>query len=51
MATPPPPPQFVSKLEWLHTGSLGKRDNLLTGEVEVVGEEPNHMITRKPGPL
>jgi hypothetical protein len=35
-----------------HTGSLRKRDNLLRGEREKgVGEEPNQMTARKPGPL
>jgi hypothetical protein len=27
-----------------------KRDNLLTGEGERVGEEPNYTAARKPGP-
>jgi hypothetical protein len=27
-----PPPSLVSKLDWRHTGSLKKRDELLTGE-------------------
>ncbi len=31
--------------------TLRKRDNLLTGEGEVVGEEPLCMTARKPGPL
>ncbi len=34
-----------------HTGRLRKRDNLLTGEGEGVGEESNPNTTRKPDPL
>ncbi len=48
-STPPPSP--VSKLGLRHTGKLRKSDNLLTGKEEGLGEEPNHMITRKPSPL
>jgi hypothetical protein len=40
----------VSKLD-SHTGRLRKRDNLLTETGEGVGEEPNHTIARKTGPL
>jgi hypothetical protein len=41
---PPPPlsPSPVSNLDLRHTGRLRKRNNLLTGEGEGVGEEPNH---------
>ncbi len=44
----PPPP--VNKLNRRNTGRLRKRDNLLAGG-EVWGEEPNHTIARKSGPL
>jgi hypothetical protein len=47
-ARPLPPPSTVSKLD----RKMRKRDNLLTGEGgEGAGVEPNHMTTRKLGPL
>jgi hypothetical protein len=48
---PPPPPSHIRKLDRRHIGRLRKRDELLTGEGEEVGEEPNHTTARKPGPL
>jgi hypothetical protein len=54
MAPRPPlaPPSPVIKLERRHTGSQRDRDNLIRGDLgEGVGEEPNHMTARKPGPL
>jgi hypothetical protein len=45
---PHPPPLPLRMLHWRHTGSLRKRDNLLTGEG---GGEPNHKTAKMPGPL
>jgi hypothetical protein len=42
--TRPTSPSPGSKLDWRHTGRLGKRDNLQTEE----GVEPNHATARKP---
>jgi hypothetical protein len=47
-STPSPP---VNKLDQRNTGRLRKKDNLLMGEGEGVGEEPNHTKARKLGPL
>ncbi len=49
--TPLLPPSPVSKLDRRHTGSLRKRDNLLTRKGGRGGEEPNHTTTGKAGPL
>jgi hypothetical protein len=38
-------------LDRRHTGRLRKRDSLLTGEGEGMGEEPYNTTPRKPGPL
>jgi hypothetical protein len=52
LAPPTPlPPYSDSKLDRRHKGRLRKRDNMLTGEGEGVGEEPNHTTARKPSPL
>ncbi len=56
LATPPLiyPLSTVSKLDRRPTERLSKKDNLLTGEGgggEVVGQDPNRMMARKPGPL
>jgi hypothetical protein len=49
--SPPPPLSPVGKHNQQRTRRLRKRDNLLMGEGEGVGEEPNHTAARKPGPL
>ncbi len=45
------PPSSGRKLDWRHTERLRKRNNWVTGEGEGVGEEPDHTIARKTGPL
>jgi hypothetical protein len=47
---PPPPPPSI-KLDWQLAGKPRKRDNLLTGEGDGVGQEPNYMTARKAAPL
>jgi hypothetical protein len=51
--TKPFPSQFNEPREnlMIFKGPGRERDNLLTGEGEGVGVEPNHTTTRKPGPL
>jgi hypothetical protein len=46
-----PPPYLVNKPDWRHTERMRKRENLLTGEGEGGGEEPNQTTARKPDPL
>ncbi len=45
----PPPPSLVRKPDRRHIVRLRKRDNLLTGEGEGAGKEPNITTARKPG--
>jgi hypothetical protein len=46
-----PLPLSYRELDRQHAERLRKKDNLLKGEGEGVGEEPNYRIARQLGPL
>ncbi len=51
LAPTPPPPPVPSVSDRRHKGRLRKRNNLLRGTGEGVGEESNHTTAKKPGPV